>query len=72
MISIRITGKISCSDKDKLEYVNIGIRGKSFGTTTNKDGLFQLKMPFFDFVKDSLYISFIGYNAKLVPITDFC
>jgi hypothetical protein len=69
--SIRITGKISCSDKDKLEYVNIGIRGKSFGTTTNKDGLFQLKMPFFDFVKDSLYISFIGYNAKLVPITDF-
>lgn len=69
--SIVISGKVSSSENEKIEFVNIGIKGKSVGTTSNQDGIFKLIMPIFDFVNDSLYLSVIGYEPKSIPITDF-
>ena len=66
-----ISGKVSDTKSKAIKFVNIGIKGKPFGTTTYKDGRFKLKIPKYKFILDSLYISSIGYEAESIPITDF-
>lgn len=64
-------GKVLEVDSEMpLSYVNIGIIGKNIGTTSNGEGLFELKIPEENY-QDSLRFSMIGYDSKTMLVADF-
>ncbi|WP_083464631.1 carboxypeptidase-like regulatory domain-containing protein [Marinifilum fragile] len=64
-----IKGQISCSnDTITIPYAHIGILGTGIGTVSNINGNFELKGQF-NFEKDTLMISHIEYEKKLIPIS---
>jgi CarboxypepD_reg-like domain len=63
-LSYKIT---DCKTGAPVPYVHIGIAEKSFGTTSNEEGFFTLNVPE-KFMRDTLTISFVGYETKRLPI----
>jgi CarboxypepD_reg-like domain len=59
---------IDCKTGVPVPYVHIGIAEKSFGTTSNEEGFFTLNVPE-KFMRDTLTISFVGYETKRLPIS---
>ncbi|WP_212001373.1 TonB-dependent receptor [Chitinophaga sp. HK235] len=60
-----VTGKVTDGkDGSPLPGVTIQVKGTSKGITTNPDGSFSLQAS----GKDVLVVSFIGYEAKEVPV----
>ena len=55
-----IKGKIIDENGEPLFAANIGIKGTSYGTSTDFDGLFELDVPE---GKYDLSLSFIGFNT---------
>jgi len=54
-------------NKTAVPYVSIGIEGMTFGTITNNDGYFVLKVPP-EYSGSSLTISHLGYMGQSIPI----
>lgn len=52
-----------------VDYVNIGIIGKNFGTVSNSSGVFHLQVPR-HFLDDSLTFSRIGYYSKSILVRE--
>jgi iron complex outermembrane recepter protein len=62
-----IKGIIKTSDGVAAEYVNVGLKGTTYGTTANFRGEFELKnIPVGDY---TLITSFIGLEKKEVNVT---
>ena len=57
------------TSKLPVEYVNIGIAGKNFGTVTDKNGIFNLLIES-QYKNDSLLFSCIGYEPYSIKISD--
>jgi len=57
-------------DKKPIEFVNIGIIGKGVGTTTNKDGRYNLTIGD-QYFNDSIRFSCIGYKSYTAKVSDF-
>ena len=61
-----IKGVVSDSvSGEKLAYVSLIIKGTTTGTMTNEDGTFSLSATT---SKDTLEVSYLGYDTKLVKI----
>ncbi|MEO7990025.1 MAG: carboxypeptidase-like regulatory domain-containing protein [Chryseolinea sp.] len=52
---------IESKSKEPIPYASVYIKGKSIGTTTNTEGIFQFHVPN-EFANDTLIISAIGYD----------
>jgi len=68
-IFAQITGSIKGNvkfDSINLEFVNVGLKGKSFGTTTNNKGFFELNNLAFGTYE--VQTSFIGYEKQTKKI----
>jgi hypothetical protein len=50
-----------------LPYVSIQVKHSPMGTSTDKDGNFMIKAS----PKDTLIISYIGYNTMVLPLRDY-
>jgi len=62
----KIRGKVIDADtKELLQFVTIAFKGTSIGTITDAKGEFFLETRG---AKDSLWISYVGYNSKSVAI----
>ncbi|MFV0378032.1 MAG: carboxypeptidase-like regulatory domain-containing protein [Mangrovibacterium sp.] len=62
-----IRGKILDRDYgDALPYASISVQDQAFGTMTNSEGNFELKLPP-KFWHDTLVFSCMGYARKLIP-----
>lgn len=59
---------INNSNNERLEFVNIGIIKKNFGTISNAHGYFEIFIPD-SLVEDTLTFSYIGFERLKVPIT---
>ena len=59
----------SDATNEKLAYVNIGIRNKSFGTVSDFEGNFKLTVPD-SLLYDTLTFSYIGFERKRVPVME--
>ena len=55
-----ITGKISTTDNEKMDFASIYLKGTNFGCTTNEKGVYILKAPEGEYV---LVVSAIGYKT---------
>lgn len=63
-----ITGKIKTTDNQPLQYVNIYLRQNHGATTTNDQGYFELNFHPSEVVYDTLVISYVGLQTKIVPV----
>ncbi|WP_170110624.1 SusC/RagA family TonB-linked outer membrane protein [Flavilitoribacter nigricans] len=61
---ISVTGQISSEEGEPLIGANILVKGTSEGTVTDWEGKFQMQAG----AGDTLEISYIGFNNKLVPV----
>lgn len=61
-----VSGRITASDGSALPGANILITGTTIGTVSDSQGNYSLTLPS---DASSLYVSFIGYEPKNVPIT---
>ena len=62
-----VHGKVVDSKGQALEYANIGIEGKDFGTMSFRDGLFELGIPY-RHRNDTLSFLYIGFERERKPI----
>ncbi|MCF8387788.1 MAG: TonB-dependent receptor [Bacteroidales bacterium] len=62
-----IFGKVSDHNGKGIELANISISGKTGGTSTNKKGEYELRIPGGEEVV--VLVSFIGYEKKSIRIT---
>ena len=63
---VTITGKIlEQNSNNPIPYVNIGILNSQYGTISNSDGSFSIKIPD-SHRKENLLFSAIGYKKKLL------
>jgi len=66
--AINIQGMVLDSmNRDPMRNVNIGVEGKTIGTTTNQSGRFSLYLPG-KYVGDDLVFSNLGYSRKQLTI----
>ncbi len=64
-----LRGKVVNSvSNEAVAYTNIGIEGTYFGTASDVDGNFQLKIPE-ELVSKQIFFSAIGYKNEIFPIT---
>lgn len=66
---ITLTGKITDSEtRQPIPFVNVQLKSRSTGTSTNHDGEFIFKIPESQ-SSDTLLISSIGYKVLTVPLS---
>jgi len=66
MAQIAVKGKVVAAGNEPLPGVSILVQGTNQGTTTDVDGNYTLQAP----ATGTLVFSYIGYNAKNVPINN--
>ncbi|MEX0273095.1 MAG: carboxypeptidase-like regulatory domain-containing protein [Flavobacteriaceae bacterium] len=68
---VHVKGQVrSAVDEQPLPYVNIGVLGKSMGTVSDEDGMFELVL-YRENEADSIRISMIGYQHQTYLVRDF-
>ncbi|QGY44885.1 hypothetical protein GM418_14765 [Maribellus comscasis] len=65
-----IKGKvINVATNEPVAYTNIGLEGTLYGTASNADGDFELKIPE-ELASKNIYFSAVGFKNKTFPVTD--
>lgn len=65
-----IKGKVvNASSNRPVSYTNIGLEGTFYGTASNADGNFELKIPE-DLVGNDIYFSAVGFENMQFPVKD--
>jgi hypothetical protein len=64
-----VSGRVIDREDRALEYVNIGIPKKGFGTMSLRNGLFELGIPY-RYRNDTLTFSMVGFETVKMAITN--
>lgn len=65
-----IKGKITDKESgEEIAYTNIGIEGTMYGTASDTDGLFELKIPD-GYENATIYFSAVGYTNRMIVATE--
>ena len=65
-----IKGKVvDTSDNQAVSYTNIGLEGTLYGTASDAEGNFELKIPE-DLVSKNIYFSAVGYQNRQFPVKE--
>ena len=70
---VRIFGEVTDNRQQPLEYVNILVKGTTYGTTTDSNGAYNLVCSIEDEKRDSIWVifSYIGYKEVVKTIVNF-
>ncbi len=63
---VEVRGRVTISDNQPLEGVNVVLKGAAQGVSTDKNGQFTISVPG---SKSTLVFSYIGYATKEVSVT---
>jgi len=67
--AVRLSGKVTDVSTGKpLPFAQLSVQHKTFGTVTNEDGRFELKIPA-DCSGDTLLVAYMGYDVLKQPIS---
>lgn len=67
-IAKTVKGKvINSATSEPVSYTNIGIEGTYYGTSSNSEGDFELKIPE-EMVNDNIFFSAVGFIGKSLPV----
>lgn len=61
-----LSGRVTGEQNKPVSFVSIYIRNSTYGTTTNEDGLYQLKLSPGNY---SIVYRFVGYKEKIQQVT---
>jgi len=65
--NVQVKGKVTdAATSSPIQGVNVGVKNSTYGTTTDKDGLFKLGV----LKGDKIVISFSGYEDQNIAATD--
>lgn len=65
-----IKGKvINLETNEAISFTNIGIEGTLYGTASDEEGNFQLKIPA-EYTSKNIFFSAVGYQNKTIPAKD--
>ncbi len=65
-----VKGKVINSESNQpVSYTNIGIDGTLFGTASDENGNFELKIPE-DFTSKNIYFSAVGFQYRQFPVSE--
>lgn len=68
IIANTIIGKvINLETNEPISYTNIGIEGTLYGTASDNEGNFELKIPQ-EMATKNIYFSAVGYTNKVFPV----
>jgi hypothetical protein len=59
---------VDATDNQPVAYTNIGVEGTFYGTASNANGDFELKIPG-DLSGRKIYFSAVGFRNQLLPLT---
>ena len=70
---VRIFGEVTDNRQQPLEYVNILVKGTTYGTTTDRNGTYNFVCSIDEEKRDSIWVvfSYIGYKEVSTPIVNF-
>ncbi|MGQ8337148.1 carboxypeptidase-like regulatory domain-containing protein [Sunxiuqinia sp. A32] len=60
---------VDSTSQDGIAYTNIGVEGTFYGTASDAEGFFELKIPD-EFLSEMLYISAVGYKNETILLTE--
>ncbi|WP_339735477.1 carboxypeptidase-like regulatory domain-containing protein [uncultured Sunxiuqinia sp.] len=60
---------VDSSTQAGVAYTNIGVEGTFYGTASDAQGFFELKIPE-EYKNDQLFFSAVGYQNQMLPIPD--
>ena len=60
---------VDASTQNGIAYTNIGVEGTYYGTASDADGFFELKIPD-EFTGKMLFISAVGYENQSYPVRE--
>ncbi len=60
---------VDASTQDGIAYTNIGVEGTFYGTASDAEGFFELKVPD-EFKKEQLFFSAVGYENLVLSIPE--
>jgi len=60
---------VDTKDQSGIAYTNIGIEGTFYGTASDADGFFELKIPD-EFADKNLFVSAVGYENQSYPVSE--
>lgn len=64
-----IKGKIiDAATNEAVSYTNIGLEGTLYGTASDGEGNFELKIPA-EYTSKNIYFSAVGFTNKIFPVT---
>lgn len=66
---IEVNGRIVDYNKKPLPYATIKLKNAAIGVVSNQNGDFRLQLRQ-QFLRDTLVISFIGYNVEMVAVSN--
>ncbi len=58
---------VDSNTQEGIAYTNIGIEGTFYGTASDAEGFFELKVPD-EFKNEKLYISAVGYKNEILDV----
>jgi hypothetical protein len=61
---------IDQTTNEPVAYTNIGIEGTFYGTASDDNGNFQLKVPE-EMISKQIYFSSVGYTSQKLPVNSF-
>ena len=64
-----LKGKVMDMNDNPIAYTNIGLEGTYFGTASNSEGEFELKIPD-DFTSYRIFFSAVGYKNSMLVVSD--
>lgn len=65
-----IKGKVVNANSNRpVSYTNIGLEGTYFGTASDGEGNFELKIPV-DMLEKDIYFSAVGFKSKQFPVKE--
>ncbi|TGE24500.1 carboxypeptidase-like regulatory domain-containing protein [Hymenobacter aquaticus] len=65
--TVTVTGQVlNARTQEPVPFAILGVRGKAIGTAADEQGRYLLRLPSTE-LRDTLIISCVGYEARLVP-----
>ncbi|NQU84935.1 MAG: carboxypeptidase-like regulatory domain-containing protein [Mariniphaga sp.] len=65
-----INGKVIDETNSPVSYTNIGLEGTYYGTASDAEGNFELKVPA-ELADRQIFFSAVGYKNRTFPLSDF-
>jgi iron complex outermembrane receptor protein len=66
---VTIAGEIKDAENSPIPFASVYLQNSKYGTVSNYNGSFALQIKSDAYTKDSLVVSYIGYQTAKIPVS---